>query len=162
MGLKLLIEQAETAAKHLAQEGENAYCHYKSNMPFILKSRLLLEGDLRKGLERDEFELYYQPKLSLKSEVITGFEALVRWNHTDRGMISPMEFIPIAEQSDIIVSIGEWVLKTACHQMKTWLDMDLPLKNIAVNLSGRQFKHADLVPTIEKIIFKLGHSTKVP
>ena len=159
-GAEILIEQAETAAKHIAREGENAYCHYKSNMPFILKNRLLLEGDLRKGLERDEFELHYQPKLSLKSEAITGFEALIRWNHPDRGVISPMEFIPIAEQSDIIVSLGEWVLKTACDQMKIWLNMGLSLKNIAVNLSGRQFKHVELVSTIEKIISSSGIQPK--
>ena len=151
-----LIEQAETAAKHISREGENAYCHYKSDMPFILKNRLLLEGDLRKGLERNEFELHYQPKLALESEIITGFEALVRWNHPERGVISPLDFIPIAEQSDIIVSIGEWVLETACCQMNTWLKMDLPIKNIAVNLSGRQFKQEDLVSSIKKIVSDSG------
>ena len=159
-GAEVLIEQAETAAKHLLQDQENTFCHYKSDMPFILKNRLLLEGDLRKGLERDEFELYYQPKLALESETITGFEALVRWNHPERGMLSPAEFIPIAEQSDLIISIGEWVLKTACYQMKAWLDMDLTLKNIAVNLSGRQFKQEDLVPNIEKIISGSGIQTE--
>ena len=125
-------------------------------MPFILKNKLLLEGDLRKGLERDELELYYQPKLALETETITGFEALVRWNHPDKGLVSPAEFISVAEQSEIIVSIGQWVLKTACHQMKTWLNMGLSLKNIAVNLSGRQFKQADLVSSIEKIISSSG------
>lgn len=155
-GAEALIEQAETAAKHLLQNQENAFCHYKSDMPFILKNKLLLEGDLRKGLERDELELYYQPKLALETETITGFEALVRWNHPERGLVSPVEFIPVAEQSEIIVSIGEWVLKTACHQMKTWLDMGLSLKNIAVNLSGRQFKQLDLVSNIEKIILDSG------
>jgi len=151
-GAEALIEQAETAAKHLSQEGENTYCHYKSDMPFILKSKLLLEGDLRKGLERNEFELHYQPKLALESETITGFEALIRWNHPERGMLFPLDFIPVAEESDIIISIGDWVLKTACRQMKTWLDMDFPVNNIAVNLSGRQFKQEDLVSNIEKII----------
>ena len=153
-----LIEQAETASKHLSRDEDNGFCHYKSDMPFILKSRLLLEGDMRKGLERDEFELHYQPKLALESETITGFEALVRWNHPDRGVISPMEFIPIAEQSDIIVSLGEWVLRTACNQLKTWLNKGLPLKNIAVNLSGRQFKQEELVSNIERIISESGIS----
>ncbi len=151
-----LIEQAETAAKHIAREGENVYCHYKPDMPFILKNKLLLEGDLRKGLERDEFELHYQPKLALETQAITGFEALVRWNHPERGVISPLDFIPIAEQSDIIVSIGEWVLETACRQMNAWLKKDLPIKNIAVNLSGRQFKQEDLVSNIKKIISDSG------
>lgn len=155
-GADALIEQAETAAKHLLQNQENAFCHYKPDMPFILKNKLLLEGDLRKGLERDELELYYQPKLALETETITGFEALVRWNHPDKGLVSPAEFISVAEQSEIIVSIGQWVLKTACHQMKTWLNMGLSLKNIAVNLSGRQFKQADLVSSIEKIISSSG------
>jgi len=155
-GAETLIQQADTAAKHLSQEGENTYCHYKPDMPFILKNKLLLDGDLRKGLERDEFELHYQPKLALESETITGFEALVRWNHPQRGILSPMDFIPTAEESDIIISIGDWVLKTACHQMSTWLNMGLPVKNIAVNLSGRQFKQADLVSNIEKIILDSG------
>jgi len=155
-GAETLIQQADIAAKNLSQEGESAYCHYKPDMPFILKNRLLLEGDLRKGLERDEFELHYQPKLALESETITGFEALVRWNHPQRGMLFPMDFIPIAEESNIIVSIGDWVLKTACHQMNTWLNMGLPVKNIAVNLSGRQFKQEDLVSNIEKIVLDSG------
>lgn len=151
-----LIEQAETAAKHLPQEGENAYCHYKPDMPFVLKNRLLLERDLRKALERDEFELYYQPKMSLESETITGFEALIRWNHPERGLLFPLDFIPIAEKSEIIVSIGDWVLKTACHQLKTWLKKGLPVKNIAVNLSARQFQQPDLVSNIEKFILDAG------
>jgi diguanylate cyclase (GGDEF)-like protein/PAS domain S-box-containing protein len=151
-----LIEQAETAAKHIAIEGENAYCHYKADMPFILKNKLLLEGDLRKGLERGEFGLHYQPKLALESETITGFEALVRWNHPERGVISPLDFIPIAEQSSIIISIGEWVLETACRQMDSWLKKGLPIKNIAVNLSGRQFKQDELVENIKKIISDSG------
>jgi len=151
-----LIQQADTAAKHLSEEGESTYCHFKSDMPNNLKNRLLLESDLRNGLERNEFELYYQPKLALESETITGFEALIRWNHPVRGFISPIDFIPIAEESDIIVSIGEWVLKTACEQMNTWLGMGLPLKNMAVNLSGRQFKQKDLVANIEKIILNSG------
>jgi diguanylate cyclase (GGDEF)-like protein/PAS domain S-box-containing protein len=153
---ELLIEQAETAAKHLPQEGENAYCDYKPDMPFILQNRLLLEGDLRKGLERNEFELHYQPKQLLESETITGFEALIRWNHPERGMLLPVDFIPVAEKSEIIIPIGDWVLKTACHQLKAWLDMDLPVTNISVNLSARQFKHADLVSNIEKIIQEAG------
>ena len=151
-----LIEQAETAAKHVAREGENVYCHYKPDMPFILKNKLLLEGDLRKGLERGEFELHYQPKLALESETITGFEALVRWNHPEKGLISPMDFIPIAEQSDMIVSIGEWVLETACRQMNAWLRQGLSIRNIAVNLSGRQFKQEKLVSNIKKIISDSG------
>jgi diguanylate cyclase (GGDEF)-like protein/PAS domain S-box-containing protein len=149
---EILIEQAETAAKHLPQEGGNVYRHYQPDMPFILKNRLLLERDLRKGLERDEFELHYQPKLALESETITGFEALIRWNHPERGLVFPLEFIPFAEKSEIIVAIGDWVLKSACHQLKTWLNKGHPVKNIAVNLSARQFRQQDLVPNIEKFI----------
>lgn len=152
---EVLIEQAETAATHLPQE-ENACCHYKPDMPFILQNRLLLERDLRKGLERNEFELHYQPKLELESETITGFEALIRWNHPERGILLPVDFIPIAEKSEIIIPIGNWVLKTACHQLKTWLDMNLSVNNISVNLSARQFKQADLVSNIEKIIQEAG------
>jgi diguanylate cyclase (GGDEF)-like protein/PAS domain S-box-containing protein len=151
-----LIRQAATAARHLSQEGESTYCHYKPDMPFVLKNRLLLEGDLRKGLERNEFELYYQPKLTLESETITGFEALVRWNHPEKGKLIPVDFISVAEDSDIIITLGEWVLKTACRQMNSWLNKGLPVKNIAVNLSGRQFKQADLVSNIEKIVLDSG------
>ena len=89
--------------------------------------------------------------------MITGFQALLRWNHPERGMLFPLEFIPIIkEMSEFIISVEDWVLKTACHQLKTWLNMDLPVKNIAVNLSARQLKHPDLVSNIEKIILDAG------
>jgi len=153
-----LIEQAEIAAKSLSQvEGENACCHYHPDMSFELKNQILLKGDLQKSLERNEFELHYQPRLALESEKITGFEALLRWNHPERGMLFPLEFIPIIkEMSEFIIFVEDWVLKTACHQLKTWLNMDLPVKNIAVNLSARQLKHPDLVSNIEKIILDAG------
>jgi EAL domain-containing protein (putative c-di-GMP-specific phosphodiesterase class I) len=151
-----LIEQAETAAKHLPQSGENAFCHYKPDMPLIMKSLLILERDLRKGLDGDEFELYYQPKLALESQTLTGFEALVRWNHPERGLLFPLDFIPFAEKSEIILAIGDWVLKSACHQLKAWQNRGLPVKNIAVNLSARQFRQRDLVSNIEKIILESG------
>ena len=153
---EILIEQAETAAKQIPQEGGSNYCLYKSDMPLILQNRLLLEGELRKGLDRGEFELHYQPKLSLESETITGFEALIRWNHPERGMLFPLDFIPVAEKSEIITLIGDWVLETACQQMKAWLDKGLPVKNVAINLSARQFKQPDLVSNIEKIILGAG------
>ncbi len=149
-----LIKQADTA-KHFAKlKGKNTYCHYNSDMQFEIKNKLFLDRDLRQALEREEFELYYQPKLDLKSETITGAEALIRWNHPQRGLVPPLDFIPLAEKSNLIVPIGEWVLRTACRQLKTWQDMGIPIHNMAVNLSAQQFKQSELISIVADTIIK--------
>jgi EAL domain-containing protein (putative c-di-GMP-specific phosphodiesterase class I) len=107
---------------------------------------LQLETDLRRAIERQEFRVHYQPIVSLKSGRINGFEALVRWQHPDRGLVSPIEFIPVAEETGLIVAIGLWVLREACRQMHEWqvqFPANPPL-TISVNISGKQFLQPDL------------------
>lgn len=116
-----------------------------------------LEKDLREALERQEFQLYYQPKLNLASGQITGVEALIRWQHPKRGIISPAEFIPIAEETDLILPIGEWVLRTACTQSKAWQDAGVPSLIMAVNLSVRQLYQPDFVESVERILHETEH-----
>ncbi len=151
-----LIRHADTAMYIAKDQGKNKYCHYLSDMETQAKKKLILESDLRKALEQNAFVLYYQPKLALDSETIIGFEALVRWNHPSRGLVPPLDFIPLAEKTKLIIPLGEWVLRTACKQMKIWLDMGLSIQNIAVNLSAHQFSQPDLVSMIGNIIEETG------
>jgi diguanylate cyclase (GGDEF)-like protein/PAS domain S-box-containing protein len=147
-----LIKHADTAMYFAKENGKNTYCHYSSDMEAQAKNKLILERDLRKALEKNQFELYYQPKLALDSETVIGFEALVRWNHPTRGLVSPLDFIPLAEKTKLIIPLGEWILRTACKQIKKWLDLGFALQNTAVNLSAHQFSQPDLVEKIGEII----------
>lgn len=151
-----LIKHADTAMYCAKSAGKNTYCHYRSDMEAQAKYKLILEWDLRKALEQNELVMYYQPKMALDSGAITGFEALVRWNHPSRGLIPPMDFIPLAEKTRLIIPIGEWILRTSCRQIKTWQDMGFAIKNTAVNLSALQFSQPDLVETIMGIIQETG------
>jgi EAL domain-containing protein (putative c-di-GMP-specific phosphodiesterase class I) len=121
-----------------------------------LISRLQLENDLRYALERKEMEVYYQPIVKLEDGLISGFEALVRWRHPVRGLVSPEDFIPVAEDTELIIPIGQWVLLEACRQVRQWQSSyasDKPL-TISVNLSSKQFKQPDLVDQIKQILYQ--------
>jgi EAL domain-containing protein (putative c-di-GMP-specific phosphodiesterase class I) len=118
--------------------------------------RLELESDLSRALERGEFLLHYQPKVEIATGLITGTEALLRWKHPLRGLVPPMDFIPLAEETGLIVPIGEWVLATACAQNKAWQDQGLTMLGIAVNLSPRQFADPMLVAKLTRIIQSSG------
>ena len=155
-----LIRHADTAMYIAKDRGKNTHCHYLSEMETQAKKKLILEGDLRKAMELNEFVLYYQPKLALDSETIIGFESLVRWNHPSRGLVPPLDFIPLAEKTQLIIPLGEWVLKTACKQIKTWLDMGFPIDNTAVNLSAHQFSQPNLVSMIGNILEETGVQAK--
>jgi EAL domain-containing protein (putative c-di-GMP-specific phosphodiesterase class I) len=136
--------------------GQNNYLYYSPSMNVHTLERLELESDLSHALERGEFLLHYQPKVETVTGLITGTEALLRWQHPLRGLISPMDFIPLAEETGLIVPIGEWVLATACARNKAWQDQGLGKLSVAVNLSARQFVDPLLLPKLTRIIRASG------
>jgi diguanylate cyclase len=150
--LEELVEQAYMAMDSAKQQGGNQYQFYTNNNKDRDYERLAIETCLHLALERGEFQVYYQPKVSLTTGKIVGAEALVRWLHPEKGFIPPSTFIPIAEETGLIVPLGEWVLKTACHQTQLWNARLLEPITIAVNLSGRQFVAPDLFASIDRIV----------
>ncbi|WP_265949600.1 EAL domain-containing protein [Dechloromonas sp. A34] len=138
-----LLRHADTAMYRAKQSGRD-FCYYEAAMESALSDRLKLENDLRRALERDEITVFYQPVVNTVSGEIAGVEALVRWLHPEEGIISPAEFIPIAEDTGLILALGERVLRTACAQAKTWLDNGLSKLHVAVNLSAKQLEQPDL------------------
>ncbi|NLG16038.1 MAG: EAL domain-containing protein [Fibrobacter sp.] len=154
--METLLKNAEAAMNRAKEMGINNYQHYKPAMNAKAFEQLTLEHNLRKALKNNELMVYYQPQLDLATEKIIGAEALLRWKHPDLGMISPAQFIPIAEESGLILPIGEWVLRTACKQAKTWLDTQNKKIVISVNLSARQFQQQDLVSTVNKVLQETG------
>jgi len=151
-----LIQHADTALYHAKDKGRNNYQFYSVSLSSKNPELLTLEKSLRYALERKEFSLYYQPRVSIATGEITGMEALLRWQHPDMGLVAPSVFIPLAEQSGLIVPIGEWVLRTACRQNKAWQDAGLPPLMMAVNLSLKQFRQPQLVETVAKILQQTG------
>src|SRR6266568_3234606 len=138
------------------EEGKNNFQFYSKELNEHSFERLTMESSLRRALERNEFELHYQPKVDLRTGRITGVEALLRWHHPDLGMVSPAQFIPMAEETGLIVPIGKWVLRTACRQHKAWQDQGLPRLSVAVNLSARQFSDENLLQDITSIVKESG------
>jgi len=135
-----LLNHAEMAMYQAKQRGRKTYEFFSGEMNAHALERLTLENQLRRAVERNEFVLYYQPKVSIDSGRITGAEALVRWKHPELGIVSPAKFIPIAEETGLIVEIGQWVLRSACAQVQAWAKLGLPPMSVAVNVSGAQFK----------------------
>ena len=151
-----LYKHADIAMYRAKHEGRNSFCFFTEEMQKHSERRLQLENALRMALEKNEFLLYYQPLVSLSSNTVTGVEALLRWNHTKLGMISPAEFIPIAEDSGLIIPIGEWALRTAIRQMKSWLNSGLTLKTMAVNLSALQLNQFQFPEMVLRILEEEG------
>ncbi|MEO0801559.1 MAG: EAL domain-containing protein [Cyanobacteria bacterium J06642_2] len=147
-----LLKNADTALFQAKEQGRNTYRIYTSAMNAQASERLMLENKLRQAIAREELELHYQPQLDVKTNLVTAVEALVRWEHPELGRLSPGVFIPIAEETGLITAIGEWVLRTACQQVKTWQSQGLPLLRVAVNLSARQFQQSNLVHTVAEIL----------
>jgi diguanylate cyclase (GGDEF)-like protein/PAS domain S-box-containing protein len=135
-----LVKNADTAMYQAKENGRQDYQFFKSAMNVRAVARQSMEESLRRALDRREFALVYQPKVSLKTREITGAEALLRWTHPTRGPISPAEFIPVAEDSGLILAIDRWVLREACRQTRTWMDAGLPSITIAVNVSAIEFR----------------------
>lgn len=156
-----LIKTADFAMYRAKEEGGNGYRFFTAEMDTITTDRLEIENGLRHALEREEFVVYYQPKLNLASGTIVGAEALLRWKHPTRGLVSPSEFIPILEETGLIEQVGAWVLKTVCAQIRTWQTTTaLPPLIVAVNLSGRQLQRNTLPSTIAGILEETGLDPK--
>jgi diguanylate cyclase (GGDEF)-like protein/PAS domain S-box-containing protein len=151
-----LLERADIAAFHAKNEGRNRFRFHTADMNQKALARLRTEADLRLALKRDEFVLHYQPQVDLASGRIIGMEALVRWQHPERGLLGPIEFIGIAEETGLIVPIGDWVLRTACLQNRQWQHEGLRHIRVAVNLSARQFVRDNLAESIGAILSEIG------
>ena len=151
-----LLRNADMAMYRAKEEGRNNFQFFAADMNVRLSERLTLEGSLRHALEREEFALYYQPQVDLLSGEIVGMEALLRWRHPELGLVPPVKFIPLAEETGLIVAIGAWVLKKACAQNKAWQDAGLPRLTVAVNLSARQFRRSDLVHGVLRVLEETG------
>jgi diguanylate cyclase (GGDEF)-like protein/PAS domain S-box-containing protein len=151
-----LMKNADSAMYFAKEEGKNNFQFYSSEINSQSMEKLALESNLRRAMERNELSLHYQAKLDLKSGSITGVEALLRWQNEELGNVSPAKFIPIAEETGLIVHIGRWVLKTACLQNVAWQKQGLPPINMAVNLSVRQFADDQLLDDIAAILQETG------
>ena len=151
-----LLKNADAAMYHAKGHGKNNYQYYKQYMNAAAFERLTLENDLRRALERNEFLLYYQPLVDVNTGAMTGLEALIRWQHPDRGIVPPSEFIPLAEETGLILPISEWVLKTACEQSKTWQAEGHKPVPVSVNLSSQQFDQKDFIKTLSGILNDWG------
>jgi len=151
----VLMKNADTAM-YQAKKNRNEFQSYKPEMNQEAYDRLRLESDLRQGLEQEQFTLAYQPLVNLSSGKIVGVEALVRWQHPQRGLLPPGEFIPLTEDNGLILPLGEWVLRAACKQNKAWQDAGLPPMIMAVNLSMRQLRQDKLADRIKSILEQTG------
>ena len=149
-----ILQDADTAMYQAKLRGRNSYQQFDSNMHVAMLHRLTLENDLQRALEREEFVLHYQPIVSLTTQRISGFEALVRWQHPTRGMVSPGEFIPALETTGLIVPLGLWVLSQACHQLRQWQQMGATNLTMSVNLSVRQFACPTLIEEVDWVLAK--------
>lgn len=155
-----LIKHADIALYHAKTCGRDNCQLFHEGMSAPLSNRLSLENDLRHALQRNQFVAYYQPQVNLRSGQVVGFECLIRWLHPVRGLISPVDFIPLAEETGLITQLGDWMLNTACHQLKTWKEHGLPPVRLAINISPRQIEQTQFVERIHAALNQHGlHSS---
>lgn len=147
-----LLRNADSAMYRAKDLGRSTYQFYTRELTAHAFEHMLLGTQLRKAVEQEQFVLHYQPQINLKNNKITGVEALLRWQHPDHGMIPPGQFIPLAEDTGLIIPLGEWVLRQACQQAKSWLDRGIEFEHISVNLSGPQIQQAGLVEVVRAIL----------
>ncbi|MCX7171912.1 MAG: EAL domain-containing protein [Proteobacteria bacterium] len=144
-----LLQNANAAISHAKSHGGDSYRFYALGMNERTSARFGMEADLRRALERDQLMMYYQPKVNPISGLLTGAEALIRWRHPKIGLISPAEFIPLAEETGLIRPLGDWVIENVCKQLRAWLDAGLKVPPVAVNLSAHQFRQKELAKMIQ-------------
>jgi polar amino acid transport system substrate-binding protein len=151
MDTQTLLNNASVALSRVKEQGGNNYEFYATGMNAKAIERLEMENKLRRAVEHQEFEVYYQPKVNINTKKIVGMEALIRWQHPEFGIILPSDFISLAEETGIIIPIGEWILRAACIQNKIWIDAGFNLE-VSVNLSARQFQQPNLLQVITEIL----------
>jgi diguanylate cyclase (GGDEF)-like protein len=156
--LETLVKNADTAMFHAKREGRNNYQFYTPSMNATAIQRLAMENALRKAIELDQLRVFYQPVVDVQTREILGAEALLRWVHPEFGMVPPAEFIPLAEESGLIMEVGEWVLREACAQARAWHDYGHQLFSMAVNVSSRQFKDGAFLDTVGRALRDTGLS----
>jgi diguanylate cyclase (GGDEF)-like protein len=151
-----LITSADVAMYHVKKSRRNDFEFFTPEMKMFFPKRMALENELRKALEHKQFVLHYQPQIDVMNGELTGMEALLRWHHPERGVVMPAEFIPLAEETGLIVPLGRWVLHEACSQNKAWQNQGLQSLRVAVNISGVQFQQKDLVDSIARALSESG------
>jgi diguanylate cyclase (GGDEF)-like protein/PAS domain S-box-containing protein len=151
-----LVSYADVAMYEAKQQGRNSYQFFRTDMRARMATRVALERDLRCALGRNEFRLHYQPKVNFQTGQCTGMEALLRWQHPERGLLSAATFVPIAEECGLIVAIGQWVLLEACRQARAWSDLGLKVLPVAVNVSAVEFRARDFLSGIRAVLIATG------
>jgi predicted signal transduction protein with EAL and GGDEF domain len=151
-----ILKSADMALYKAKEEERGKFCFFDKSLDEAAHCRQQIEREMRLALERDEFELYYQPKVAAADGSVSGAEALIRWNHPERGLVGFIEFIPIAEANRFIVPIGEWVLRTASAQLVAWQRAGLKIKNCSINMSPVQVASAKLLETFNKVVAETG------
>ena len=157
---RTLLANADAAMYRAKQIGRDNFQFYTPDLNIKARERLLLHEELRNAIARNEFVLFYQPQLDLQTGKIFAVEALIRWRHPKLGLISPDNFIPMAEETGLIVPIGDWVLREACRQNKAWQDAGLPHMNVCVNVSARQFNDKTLIANVVDALQESGLEAK--
>ncbi|MBF0319486.1 MAG: EAL domain-containing protein [Nitrospirae bacterium] len=158
--LEVLSKNADMAMYQVKEHGKNGFRFYDTSMDKAIVERMTLERELDRALQRNEFTLHYQPQINIKTGKVVGCEALIRWLHPEMGIISPGKFIPLAEETRLIVPIGEWVIYTACKQNRQWQQNGFPPQRVSVNLSSLQFKDAQLAKKITAMLDETGMDPK--
>ena len=151
-----LLRNADSAMYRAKDVGRNTYQFYKQEMTEHAFEHLLLDGQLRKAIDQNQLFLHYQPQIDLKSGSIIGVEALVRWQHPEQGLISPAQFIPLAEETNLIIPLGEWVLKNACAQARLWLEKGIEFGRVSINIAGPQILRSDLLNVVRQVLDETG------
>jgi EAL domain-containing protein (putative c-di-GMP-specific phosphodiesterase class I) len=147
-----IVKRAGLAHSHVKDSGRNSYKFFSADLDARALHRLSLEASLRRALERGELELFYQPKLDIKGGHVTGAEALLRWRHPERGLLLPHDFIPLAEETGLIIPIDHWVLRSACEQSRAWQTLGLRPISVSVNISPRQFREPRLLRAVREAL----------